>query len=156
MKSDVLSATLTSATPLHGDHAGDGNSDRDACSPPRKKEKLDADVDFWVSWDNVHAHHQETQQSDVPSLTDAVETELAKFLAAPCQPRASDPLTWWRDNRARFPLLGDAARRYLAAPATSVPSERLFSSAGDIADDKRTCLLAENLERLVFLKPNLA
>jgi len=28
-------------------------------------------------------------------------------------------------------------------------------SAGDIADDKRTCLLAENLERLVFLKENL-
>ena len=28
--------------------------------------------------------------------------------------------------------------------------ERLFSSTGDIAGDKRTCLLAENLERLVF------
>lgn len=63
--------------------------------------------------------------------------------------------TWWRDNAARFPLLSVAARRYLAAPATSVPSERLFSSAGDISDDKRTCLLAENLERLVFLKANL-
>jgi len=49
-KSDVLSAALTSATPLHGDHARDGNSDRDACTPPRKKEKLDADMDFWVSW----------------------------------------------------------------------------------------------------------
>jgi len=36
-----------------------------------------------------------------------------------------------------------------------VPSERLFSSNGDIADDKRTCLLPENLERLVFLKANL-
>jgi len=33
-------------------------------------------------------------------------------------------------------------------------SEHLFSSAGDIADDKLTCLLAENLERLVFLKAN--
>jgi len=38
-KSDVLSAALTSATPLHGDHAGDGNSDRDACTPPCKNEK---------------------------------------------------------------------------------------------------------------------
>jgi len=36
-----------------------------------------------------------------------------------------------------------------------MPSERLFSSTGDIADDKRTCLLAENLERLVFLKANV-
>jgi len=43
----------------------------------------------------------------------------------------------------------------LSGPATSVPSEHLFSSAGDIADDKRTCLLAENLDCLVFLKANL-
>jgi len=33
--------------------------------------------------------------------------------------------------------------------------ERLFSSTGDIAGDKRTCLLAENLEHLVFLKANV-
>jgi len=83
-----------------------------------------------------------------PILTDEIETELAKSLAAPCQPRASDPLTWWHDNTARFPLLSDTAQRYLAAPATRVPSEHLFGSA----DDKRTCLLAENLERFVFLK----
>jgi len=121
-KSDVLSAALTSATPLHGDHTGDGNSDRDACTPPGKKEKLNADVDFWASWDNVHAHHQQRQQANVPSLTDEVETELAKYLAAPCQRRASDPLTWWSDNMARFPLLSDAARRYLA---TSVPRASL-------------------------------
>jgi len=108
-------------------------------------------VDFWASWDNVHAQHQQRQQANVPSLTDELETELAKYLAAPCQPRASDPFTWQRDNTARFPLLSDAAQRYLAAPATSVPSECLFSSAGD----NRTCSLAENLERLVFLKANL-
>jgi len=70
---------LTSATPLHGDHAGDENSDGDACTPPRKKEKLDADVDFWASWDNMHAHHQQRQLANVPSLTDEVETELAKY-----------------------------------------------------------------------------
>jgi len=108
-------------------------------------------VDFWASWDNLHAQHQQRQQANVPSLTDEIETELAKYLAAPCQPRASDPLTWWRDNTARFALLSDATRRYLAAPALSMPSEHLFSSA----DDKRTCLLAENLERLVLLKANL-
>ena len=55
---------------------------------------------------------------------------------------------------ARFPLLSAAARRYLAASGVSEPSEHLFSSAGDIADDKRTSLLAENLERLVFFKAN--
>jgi len=102
-----------------------------------------------------HAYHQQTQQADVPSLTDLAEVELSKYVAVPRQLRASDPLTWWHDNMARFPLLSAAARRYLAAHATSVPREHLFSSAGDIADDKRTCLLAENLERLVFLKADV-
>jgi len=53
----------------------------------------------------MHAHHQQTQQVDVPSLTDLAEAELFKYVAAPCEPRASDPLTWWHDNMARFPLL---------------------------------------------------
>ena len=52
-------------------------------------------------------------------------------------------------------MLSKAAQRYLSSPATSVPSERLFSSAGDICSDKRTCMFAENVERLVFLKANM-
>jgi len=51
-----------------------------------------------------NAHHQRKQQADVPSLTDLAEVELSKYVAAPCQPRASNPLTWWHDNMARFPL----------------------------------------------------
>jgi len=46
-----------------------------------------------------------------------------------------------------------AARRYLAARATSV---FLLSSASDVCCDKQTCLLAETAECLVFLKANLA
>ena len=36
-----------------------------------------------------------------------------------------------------------------------VSSERLFSTAGDVCGDERTCLLADNIERLVFLKANV-
>ena len=89
------------------------------------------------------------------SLTDLAEVELSKYVAGPCQPRASDPLTWWHDSMAKFPLLSEAAQRYLTAPATSVTSEHFFRSAADIADDKRTCSLVKNLEHLVLLKANL-
>jgi len=40
------------------------------------------------------------------------------------------------------------------APPTSVPSERLFSTAGDIMSDHRCRLLPENAETLIFLKFN--
>ena len=46
------------------------------------------------------------------------------------------------------------AQRYLSATATSVPSERLFSSAGSIYSDHRNRISAEQAENLLFIKSN--
>jgi len=47
------------------------------------------------------------------------------------------------------------ARKFLTAPPTSTDVERLFSSAGLIADDIRSRLLPDNLEKLLFLRENI-
>lgn len=47
------------------------------------------------------------------------------------------------------------AKKCLAIPATSVPAERTFSTAGNIVNQKRACLLPENANLLVFLAENL-
>ena len=46
------------------------------------------------------------------------------------------------------------AQDILAVPATSVPSERLFSISGILSDDKKCNISPENLERRVLLKAN--
>ena len=56
----------------------------------------------WVTR-QIASRHGLLSTGRSPSVTDLAEVELAKFVAAPCQPRASDPLTWWHDNMARFP-----------------------------------------------------
>ena len=46
------------------------------------------------------------------------------------------------------------AKKYLTPPPTSTSVERLFSTAGNISED-RPRLLPENLEKLLFLRENL-
>jgi hypothetical protein len=37
------------------------------------------------------------------------------------------PLEWWKRNQVKYPYLARLARLYLAVPATSAPSERIWS-----------------------------
>ena len=57
-------------------------------------------------------------------------------------------------NATRHPLLRKLAVLYLEPPLSSVTSQRLFSSAGDICVDSRSSLLSENAEMLIALKVN--
>lgn len=54
-----------------------------------------------------------------------------------------------------MPLLASVARRFLAAPPSSVASEQMFSTAGDVLTDGQCRLLPEQAEHLKFLKINL-
>lgn len=66
-----------------------------------------------------------------------------------------DPLKWWRENRLLFPELSVLARERLSIAGTSVPSERLFSAAGNLLSAKRSSLACENVDTLLFLNKNL-
>jgi hypothetical protein len=39
----------------------------------------------------------------------------------------NDPLKWWKENCAKYPYVASIDRKYLAIPATSAPSERVWS-----------------------------
>lgn len=62
---------------------------------------------------------------------------------------------FWRNNKNKFPKLSKLAKKRLNVPATSAPSERIFSSAGRVLDSRRTNLKPQLLDDLLFLKENL-
>jgi len=64
-------------------------------------------------------------------------------------------LKWWNKNRDELPLLAELAREYLCIPASSAPSERLFSHAGNIVTDTRQSLDSDNVSKLLFVKENM-
>jgi len=72
------------------------------------------------------------------------EQQLTAYLTEPRVPRQTNIYSYW--SHSQFPALDPAARMYLSAPPTSVVSEQLFSSAGQLYADRRSNLLGENAE----------
>lgn len=97
-------------------------------------------------------------QSDLTSLS-IITKEFELFISsAPLAIKSadtySDPLEWWRINTHCFPNIHLLARKYLCSCATSVSSERLFSTSGNIITLKRNKLSPTMANMLVFLASN--
>ncbi|XP_076734617.1 E3 SUMO-protein ligase ZBED1-like [Maylandia zebra] len=86
---------------------------------------------------------------------EAIENEFSSYLLSVCVESDADPLKWWKEHEVAFPALSLLAKKYLCAPATSSPSERIFSCSGNIVTCHRASLKPDNVDRLVFLAQNL-
>lgn len=89
------------------------------------------------------------------TIRGTVENELSSYLQSANVESDTDPLKWWKDHEFLFPGLSLLAKKYLLVPATSSPSERVFSCTGNIVTCHRASLKPDTVDRLVFLKQNL-
>ena len=94
------------------------------------------------------------EQQDEQILSDA-EVELDRYLREPVikskiLTEQIDIYDWWQLNKHRYPHLYKLTLKYLSIPATSVPSERVFSKAGEIKSDLRSRIKADNLNSIIF------
>ena len=91
-------------------------------------------------------------ESQASGNTTSAKDELSRFAALPEQPANIDALGWWKLHGSLFPLLSQLARRYLAIPASSAASERLFSQLKLTATPARRNLLPDTLCMLLFVE----
>lgn len=79
------------------------------------------------------------------------QSEVDRYLAEPPTPRDVDVLAFWK-GRQDLPLLQRMARHYLCVPATSTPSERVFSTGRDLIGVRRASLGPKMIRELTLLK----
>ena len=63
----------------------------------------------------------------------------------------SNALSWWQMQEKILPVLSTVARRVLCVPATSAPSERVFSVAGWTISKFCTSVQPQHASELIFL-----
>ncbi|KAL0158827.1 hypothetical protein M9458_046903 [Cirrhinus mrigala] len=125
---------------------GGGKSDGADATPAKLQKKTLGS--FFKSYTKSAATSGLTEQQ-------AIETELNSYLQAPDADSETNPLVWWKINAVTFPRVSLLAKHYLCIPATSSPSERAFSTGGNIVCCNRAALKPDTVDRLVFLAKNL-
>ena len=80
------------------------------------------------------------------------EKELKEYLEEPI--RVACPLQWWQQCESKFPRVSKLARQFLPVQATSIPSERTFSTAGQTVTKLRSALEPDTVDKIIFLNRN--
>ena len=114
--------------------------------PPKAKKKKS--LASFFKWSTVTNSNTLTQQ-------EKIENELSNYLLSARVESDTDPLKWWKEHETVYPALSHLAKKYLLVPATSSPSERVFSCSGNIVTCYRASLKPDTVDRLVFLARNL-
>ena len=109
-----------------------GHSRGDSGEPVRKKCMLEKLLGTSFS--------ENTDTSFTVSYNELVMAKLSCHKSEPILELKGKPLDWWKNHQHSYPNLSRMARRYLGVVATSVPSERLFSTVGNVVTAKRCAL----------------
>jgi hypothetical protein len=78
-----------------------------------------------------------------------------RYFNAPLAEDGTNVLKYWKVHQFDYPILAAMAKDYLTVQASSVPSERAFSSGTDLVTADRCSLTGKTIEMTQFLKINL-
>ena len=85
------------------------------------------------------------------SMEERAEKEIQTYREMPTTITSSDPAAWFWTQKQTYPLLSCVVFSYLCVQASSTPSERVFSTAGNIICAERARLLPEKSDMIIFL-----
>jgi len=136
-------------------HANDEATAPDDNDNEIEETSTSKDDDFWALFDFKPVKpNKRSKTSDY--FKDCIDLEMRKYLSLPKLERQNCPIKWWKTiGSKQFPQLFECAKKYQCMLATSVPSERVFSNAGQVLNKKRSRLGKNTANVLITLHSNL-
>ncbi len=108
----------------------------DEAEPPMKKRRVLDDYD--------------DDDDDQPCESNEIQSYL-NCQVGPC----TEILQWWREHQAQFPQLSKVAKNIRCVQASSAPSERNFSIAGNVVSKRRCALRPHSVNDILFMNSNM-
>ncbi|XP_018629427.3 zinc finger BED domain-containing protein DAYSLEEPER-like [Nicotiana tomentosiformis] len=101
-------------------------------------------------YDEIMGEMDEFDKFESPSEYSSEKTQLDLYLeelVIVCKGNENlDVLTFWKDNRSKYPELSLMARDLLSIPISTVASESAFSVGGRVIGKFQSSILPENAE----------
>ena len=134
---------------------GDGN-DKEGADPMVDLEELnsseESEGDVAVSDEELNAALEKAKGGEIDDHTDLLlEIQACKALKLSSDKEKFSALAFWRANESRFPHMAEVARVHLGVNASSVSSERVFSTCGYVVSKTRNRTSAKLLSAIIFL-----
>ena len=95
--------------------------------------------------------HSDDELYSSQSVVDP-EIEWVRYIRQAPVARETDVLKYWQAKEYEFPIVAQMAKDHLAIPATSAPSECIFSGGSDLITKKRNRLSGESIRWLMCLR----
>ena len=145
---------------LHQIHGQSGSDDQNATTAVNEGEVED---DLFAGLDDITNDSVTSLPVDDVELRIQCESELKLFLLEEGiklvdpndKKKYSDCLKWWENNEHRYPAIAPLAKIFLAIPASSAPSERVWSRGSRVLTMKRSNMTQELSSGIMFVKENM-
>ena len=109
----------------------------------------------------IQASIEDTEDPEDPDSEDelyvtkgnpVIEAEWIRWLKEPVVGKEVDICKYWQGKQYEYPIVAKIARDHLAIPATSAPSERVFSVGSDLVTKKRNRLAPGTVREILCLR----
>lgn len=116
-------------------------STNDNTQPPTKKPRI-----------SIFDIPKESKNSKARAKLSGIDLEIFDYTSEVVT--NTDPIEFWKKNSSKYPTLSNVFKKVFSIPASSVPSEQLFSHSGYTIWDRRTRLSPTKVAKIMFIYEN--